>query len=168
MAMPGFPTLSPTDRWALIDYVRAHNAGLDLANGLALPVALTAPSMPIRCDGVAATDLRDLAGRMVLVVASAQDVAAAAAAGTPALTLDLRDDATRPPQGGCMAATPDALAAYAVLAARTPVALPGWAFLIDPAGRLGALCRAGPSLAAAERAVAAEPPPTGVAHGHHH
>jgi len=169
VAMPGFQTLSPADRWALIDYVRAHNAGLDLANGLALPVALSAPTMPIRCDGLAATDMQDLAGQMVLVVASAQDVAAAAsAAGATAVTVDLRADAAKPPGGGCMAATPAALPAFAILAARTPAALPGWAFLIDPAGRLSVLCRAGPSLSAAERAVAAEPPKTGVSHGHHH
>ena len=169
VAMPGFPTLSPSDRWALIDYIRAHNAGLDLANGLALPVALTAPSMPISCDGLAATDMQDLNGRLALVVASAQDVAAAAAAaGAPAVTLDLRADAARPPQGGCMAATQDALPAYAILAARTPAALPGWAFLIDPAGRLSVLCRAGPSLSAAERAVDKEPPQAGAAHAHHH
>ncbi len=169
VAMPGFGALSPTDRWALIDYVRAHNAGLDLANGLALPVALTAPAMPIRCDGLAATDMQDLNGRLVLVVASAQDIGAAAAAtGAPAVTLDLRADAAGPPPNGCMAATPDALPAYAVLAARTPAALPGWAFLIDPAGRLTLLRRAGPSLSAAERAVDEEPPQPGGAHAHHH
>jgi mono/diheme cytochrome c family protein len=168
MAMPGFSTLPPADRWALIDYIRAHNAGLDLANGVALPVALTAPAMPIRCDGQPANDMQDLNGRLVLIVASAQDVAAAAsAAGAPAVTLDLRTDASLPP-GGCTAATPDALPAYAILAARSPAALPGWAFLIDPAGRLSVLCRAGPSLSAAERAVDKAPPQAGAAHGHHH
>jgi putative copper export protein/mono/diheme cytochrome c family protein len=166
---PGPAALSPADRWALIDYVRAHNAGIALANALGLPVALTAPEMPIRCDGLAATDMQDLNGRLVLVVASAQDIGAAAAAtGAPAVTLDLRADAAGPPPNGCMAATPDALPAYAVLAARSPAALPGWAFLIDPAGRLSLLRRAGPSLSAAERAVDEEPPQPGGAHAHHH
>src|SRR6202012_3175764 len=125
LAMPGVPALPPDDRWALIDFIRAHSAGIARAAGAPPPIALMAPEMPIHCDGVPATTMRDLLGRLVLVGASPLDVAPPPATGASPIVLDLQADADAPPRGGCMAATPDALPAYAILADTTPAALSG-------------------------------------------
>ena len=70
LAMPGFGnSLSEDDRWALIDYVRAHNAGLAMQRDAAFAVSVRAPGLAVDCTGVAASSMADLRGHAVYVVA---------------------------------------------------------------------------------------------------
>jgi mono/diheme cytochrome c family protein/uncharacterized membrane protein len=177
MAMPGFAaTVSADDRWALIDFIRAHNAALAMQQDSAFDVPVRAPAMPITCAGVAASRMADLHGRAVHVVT---DAAAADRifSGVAAVTLNLRDGAATTP-GSCVAAGPAGWQAYAVLADLPPDELTGAEFLIDPSGWLRAVHRpnaaggwlTGESLIAAIHGMSAKPiqQPSGGQHEHHH
>jgi putative copper export protein/mono/diheme cytochrome c family protein len=148
MAMPGFvATLSADDRWALIDYMRAHNAGTAMAAGDAWPVPIRAPSVPIDCDGVAGEETGDLRGAVLRVIADASRqmprlAPVPAQDGVPTIIMRLSPNGTaRPAPGECVAATPSAWPAYAVLAGLDPAALGGTEFLVDPASWLRAVWR---------------------------
>ncbi|MDE2517696.1 MAG: CopD family protein [Rhodospirillales bacterium] len=145
MAMPGFkPVLNHADRWALIDYLHAHNAGLVLRRTGHFSPPLQAPAMALTCAahgarkaGAGAGSLADLAGHFVrLVLGPATPVAGVITVTT--------DPAAHPAPGLCVAADPTIAPAYAILAgylagpdAAAHVA--GAAFLIDPAGWLRAV-----------------------------
>jgi hypothetical protein len=177
--MPGFATsLSADDRWALIDYVRAHNAGIGMQQDAAFDIPVPAPGFPVSCNGIAASSLADLRGHAVLVVAG--DAAAAAIppqSGITTVTVSLRDGAAAEPNA-CVAADPAAWTAYAVLAGVAPDRLASAGFLVDPNGWLRAVHRPDPagrwhdrqSLIAAIRGICANPiqQPSGGPHEHHH
>jgi putative copper export protein/mono/diheme cytochrome c family protein len=179
LAMPGFAgSLSPDDIWALIDYVRAHEAALAMRREAAFDVPLRAPAFPITCAGLTATRMADLRGDDVHVVTgAAPDDEIPPQAGVAAVILDLRDSAA-PAPGSCVAATAAAWPAYAVLTDLPPDQLAGAEFLIDPNGWLRAVRRPGSaggwqtpqSLVAAIRTIDAKPiqPPSGGSHEHHH
>jgi mono/diheme cytochrome c family protein len=68
--MPAFaPVLSETDRWSVIDFVRANNAGTSERNAGAWVVPIAAPALPIVCAGLAADEMQALHGSVVRVVA---------------------------------------------------------------------------------------------------
>jgi putative copper export protein/mono/diheme cytochrome c family protein len=146
MAMPGFADkLDPDARWALIDYIRAHNAGAVMAAAGVWPVPLRAPSFPITCDDLGADEVADLRGSVAYI--TAQDEAPTL---QPALVVDgVRTVTVRispggdvqPAPGACSAATPSAWPAFAILAGIDPSALVGTTFLIDAAGWLRAVSR---------------------------
>jgi putative copper export protein/mono/diheme cytochrome c family protein len=179
LAMPGFgTTLSAEDRWALIDYVRAHNAALAMQQDSAFDVPVRAPALPITCAGVTASSMADLRGHAIHVVTDAvKNDKIPPQSGITTVTLALRDG-TAPAPGSCVAATPAAWQAYAVLAGLLPDNLAGAEFLIDPNGWLRAVHRpnaaggwhTGDSLIAAIRGIDAKPiqPPSGGQHEHHH
>jgi len=172
LAMPGFAgSLTDDDRWALIDFIRARNAGMALKQG---PFPVRAPSFPIRCAGLAASATTDLVGRAVQVVF---DAPAEGQTLVPVVILLLRPGAA-PPLGGCSAATQAAPEAYAILADEAVARLAGTAFLIDPNGWLRAVnwpddaggWHTPDQLAAAIRAIIATPVQSlnGGDNGHHH
>ena len=179
MAMPGFAdALSADDRWALIDYVRAHNAALAMQQESAFDVPVRAPAFPVTCAGVTASSMGDLRGHAVHVVTDDAAIdQIPPQSGITTVTLDLRDRAT-PAFGSCIAASPSAWQAYAVLADLPPDHLAGSQFLIDPKGWLRAVHRAGSAdgwhtkddLIAAIRGICASPiqQSTGGQHEHHH
>jgi len=69
MAMPGFArTLTPEQRWDLIDDVRARNAGLVVQAAGVWSPPLQAPGFQARCDGGRTRTLADLRGRFVRLV----------------------------------------------------------------------------------------------------
>ena len=176
--MPGFAaTLSAEDRWALIDYVRAHNAAATLRDSSGGTMAFAAPAFSIVCSDIKASSLADLHGRLVHVVASKAD--AAPWPGTSGTTLSLlRDDDLGPPPGSCVAADPTAWRAFAVLADLPAERLAGTVFLIDANGWLRMVRRAGDEgagqtaqdLVAAERYVGENPvkQANGGDHAHQH
>lgn len=146
--MPGFgTTLSDDDRWALIDYIRGHNAGAMMASADAWPVPVRAPSMPIACDGVASDEMGDLRGAVVRVIAGVGPDSPIAAPvppqnGVRTVVLRLSPDGTATPaRGECVAATASAWPAFAILAGVEPGALTGTEFLVDPQGWLRAVQR---------------------------
>jgi putative copper export protein/mono/diheme cytochrome c family protein len=142
LAMPGFgTTLSANERWTLIDYVRAHNAGVSVRQDSAFNVPVWAPALSVTCSGVAASGMADLRGHAVHVVTTngaLDDVPPQS--GISTITLDLRDGAT-PAFGGCVAADPAAWKAFAVLADLPFGDLAGTEFLVDPNGWLRAVRR---------------------------
>jgi putative copper export protein/mono/diheme cytochrome c family protein len=176
LAMPGFAgALSPDDRWALIDYVRAHNAAVTIQQDGASDSPVRAPAMPITCNGPAAFTTKDLLGHSVLVVLG--DTAVSVPEGD-AVVLLVDRNGERPAAGACVAADPAAWDAYAVMADVPADAAAGFEFLIDPNGWLRAVQRPGAGegwhsrddLLAAIRAVSAHPieQTSGDPNEHHH
>lgn len=179
LVMPGFGgTLSADDRWALIDYVRAHNAGVALQQDNELEIPVHAPAFAVTCAGVAASTTADLRGRAVHVVtAAAADTPVPPQAGISTINLVIKDGVP-PAPGACAAADPTAWGAYAVLADLPPDDLSGTEFLVDPNGWLRAVHHPGTEsgwpkgndLVAAIQSICTNPikASSGDLHGHHH
>ncbi len=127
-AMPGFPALADSDRWALIDYVRAHNGGRTLDAAGRWGTQMQAPDLPLECGSV--RSLSALRGAPVLLVLGAPTAADA----MPGVRMvGLAGDTA------CRSAVAEAAGAYAIAA-------PGaGAVLIDANGWLR---QAGPNAAA--------------------
>jgi putative copper export protein/mono/diheme cytochrome c family protein len=175
LAMPGFAASLPVDdRWALIDYIRAHNAAVAMQQEAAFDVPVRAPAVSIRCAGVAASYVADLLGYAIHVVTGDE---IPPRSGMAIVTLDLRDGVV-PAPGTCVATDPAAWQAYAVLADLPPDKLAGAEFLIDANGWLRAVHRPGSAggwhtperLIAAISDIGAKPiqQPDGGMHAHHH
>ena len=140
LAMPGFGAiLSADERWDLIDYIRAHNAGVAFHDGGDWPNPLQAPSLEADCDGGRSVTLADLGGGFVrLVIAGA---APAPVTPLPGLTTIVAssDPALHPSPGLCVARDEDIAGAYAIVSGSTPSGMTGAEFLIDGAGWLRAM-----------------------------
>ncbi len=144
--MPAFaPLLSDTDRWSVIDFVHANNAGTSERSSGAWVVPIVAPALPVVCAGLPADQMRELHGSVVRVVADGDEEGASHPPSIPpqdgykVVILHLSRGSSRGlPMGECMAATPAAWGAYATLVGLRPDALPGAEFLVDPNGWLRA------------------------------
>jgi putative copper export protein/mono/diheme cytochrome c family protein len=140
LAMPAFPALGEDDVWALIDAIRARNAGTAFAATGAWPHAIAAPDIALRC-AEGARSLSDLRGGNLRVVA---DASAPALPDRTVRTIlldpgEAGEEGTAPPPGAdCVADDPAAPEAYAQIAGVTPSALAGWQFVIDRDGMLRA------------------------------
>ena len=179
LAMPGFGnSLSADDRWALIDYLHAHNVGLVMQRDAPFDVPIRAPSLPLNCAGVNAFRMSDLLGHAVHVVTEAAvDTDIPPQSGITTVTLDLREGVV-PAEGSCVSANPAGWQAYAVLADEPPAKLAGADFLIDPNGWLRAVHRPGAAggwyttddLMVAIRGICTSPinAAVGDEHEHHH
>lgn len=140
LVMPGTRgRLDAAQRWAVIDFLRARNAGLALRAQGGFPVPLPAPQIGLACaDGWRSSS--DLRGRVLHLVTSAAAAGAAAdlpreVLGVPVVTVRLgRDGAAAPPARGCAATDPAAWTAYALVAGVPPESLEGVEFLVDPQG----------------------------------
>jgi putative copper export protein/mono/diheme cytochrome c family protein len=144
--MPSFAAvLTDADRWNVIDFVRANNAGNRERTTGAWMAPMAAPALSIICAGLAARQMADLQGNVVRVVADGDEEGVSHPPPIPpqegykVLILHLnRIPSTPVPQAECMAATPAAWDAYAILAGLPANRLPGAEFLIDPNGWLRA------------------------------
>jgi putative copper export protein/mono/diheme cytochrome c family protein len=140
LAMPGFADrLSDDQRWDLIDYIRAHNAGLvHRASGEWTP-ALQAPGLQAACADGERT-LADLRGGFVRLVFGT-------AAASPGVTtiLATADPAAHPAPGLCVAGDEVLPRAYAIATGLDPARMAGTQILIDGAGWLRAVEPAGVS-----------------------
>ena len=137
LAMPGFADiLSEDDRWNLIDYIRAFNAGLVFrASGTWTP-PLRAPDVQAECEGGRTVSLNDLHGGFVrLVIGTAPPDAVT---GTTTILAD-SGPAILPSPGICVANGQDLPRAYAIVTGRTPAEMAGTEFLIDGDGWLRAM-----------------------------
>jgi mono/diheme cytochrome c family protein len=134
LSMPGFAgTLDEGQRWAVIDYIRAHNAGVALGTGTSWPIPVQAPALEADCGGGRVIQLSDLRGKVVRIVVGPP----AASPNLPTIFLD-----PGPPKpDACVAAAPEVRQAYAIVAGVTPEALAGMSFLIDANGWLRELDR---------------------------
>jgi hypothetical protein len=129
LSMPGFAgTLDEGQRWALIDYIRAHNAGVALAATGSWPHPVLAPGLEADCGGGQVVQLSDLRGKVVRIVVGPP-------VPSPLLpTIFLDPGPPRP--DACVAAAPEIRAAYAIIAGVDPETLAGTSFLVDANGWL--------------------------------
>ncbi len=136
-AMPGFAAvLSDEQRWDLIDYVRAHNAGTTMSRAGNWSPPIQAPGLQATC-GDTVLALRDLRGRFVrLVIGPSPPVGV-----EPDVVTVLA--AASAPAGLCFTDDLAVSQAYAVVAGIPPGELLGTQFLIDDRGWLRALQRPG-------------------------
>jgi mono/diheme cytochrome c family protein len=137
LSMPGFATaLSEHDRWAVIDFIRANNAGLALRATGTWPTQVPAPGLPLICADGSQTDMAALRGRPTQVLVGLPTP------NDPERGFDLATVHLSPPPiaehvaNGCIAATPDAWPAYAILTGVAPTTLSGTVILVDAAGWL--------------------------------
>jgi putative copper export protein/mono/diheme cytochrome c family protein len=182
--MPGFAgTLSDDQRWALIDYIRAHNAGLVRHDTGDWSPPLQAPDLSATCaDGTSLT-LAELRGHFVRLVFADDDgegvdpETSSIRSGEDVATIRIGRDATAAPETGCLAADPAIWRAYAIVSGTPGQDMPGTQFLIDRNGWLRAAqhpsdASAGwnspEALGKAIRTIASHPiAPTAEAHHHH-
>ncbi|HEX6120286.1 MAG TPA: CopD family protein [Dongiaceae bacterium] len=126
LVMPGFgDQLDPDERWNLIDYLRAHNAGLALAASGQWPHPILAPDMTIE-TGTSSIALTSLRGQVLRVVALRDD-------GKEAPPLPQGDLAIRTIP---LARGSDAWTASAIVAGIPTDQLAGTTFLVDSNGWL--------------------------------
>jgi hypothetical protein len=130
LVMPGFGgQLDEDQRWNLIDYIRAHNAGLAVTAQGQWPRAIKAPDATVTLDGKTVA-LSSLRGQLLRVVA----VGANSRQAPPPLPSD-SDMAF-----STVSLTPDsdAWSAYSIVSGVAPEALDGCEFLVDADGWLRA------------------------------
>ena len=171
--MPGFrDVLSVADRWALIDYIRAHLASAAMAQTAALTFPIAPPALQAECAGGQSVNLEDLRGqfiRIIAVPASLQPIAT-----SMVTTILISRDPTEADK--CVAVGADIWQAFAIFAGVAPDHLAGSEFLVDPNGWLRArvLPAEAPSwsqsgrLAALIKEIAAHPILAGAGGQHHH
>lgn len=157
VAMVGFAgTLSEDEIWALIDYIRARNAGLALRDEGVWPVAVAGPDLDLACPDGRLRNLPDLAGRPVQVTLSADGgVEVASVAGDGSLGISCRTPAL------------EAFSSYALLAGLAPAAASGSVFLLDANGMLAAWLPPGTDEATIEARRRDVKVVAGLAHHHH-
>jgi putative copper export protein/mono/diheme cytochrome c family protein len=167
--MPPFAdTLSDEDRWALIDFIRARNLGQQGKGTGQWLTAAPAPDVPIACVADRPGGLRALRGRPVRFVAddgsgalrttqdgalrttedgalrTTQDGALRTTAIPDVATVLLtRGQSVPPVPGVCVAASPAAWDAFAVLTGQDAAALNGVQIIVDADGWLRAWLPAG-------------------------
>jgi putative copper export protein/mono/diheme cytochrome c family protein len=139
LAMPGFERiLSDDDRWHLMDYIRAHNAGVTFHTDAAWSPPVQAPELQAQCANGRTISLADLRGSFVRLV-----IGATSSTPTPGIitVLATSDPAARAGERVCIASDEDLPQAYAVVSGLAPSELPGSEFLIDAEGWLRAVQR---------------------------
>lgn len=148
LTMPGFANiLSDDERWDLIDYIRAHNAGLVLSSTGTWSPPVQAPDLPIACADQKIAALQDLRGRIVRLVFAARDESEAGSISSEiqsspeVATVLVAAGAASVPAHICTASDPDAWRAYATISATGLSDMPGTQFLVDGEGFLRVIQR---------------------------
>ena len=130
--MPGFAAALPEEsRWALIDYIRAHNAGTKADATGAWSPPIQAPAFQAACGG----RVVDLHGRIVRLIIGAD------APGPP--NPDVLTILATPSAGPCTTNDATVPLAYAIVTGVPAGAIAGSEFLIDGDGWLRAVQRPG-------------------------
>jgi putative copper export protein/mono/diheme cytochrome c family protein len=128
--MPGFASaLTQDQRWALIDWVRAHNAGLAHTNSGAWPVPVQAPRFDLNCSDPNRTNVADLRGQVVRMVFRS-------APAIPGAVTVLINQTARPASDLCVGRDATVSEAYAIVTGLSPNDLRNATILVDPAGWL--------------------------------
>ena len=138
LAMPGFASaLSEDERWDLIDYVRAHNAGLMQSSMGMWSPPMQAPELPITCTDPKIAELQDLRGRIVrLIFAPDGEAAPRIRPSAGVTTIWVMGGATSAPADVCTSSDSDAWRAYGVVSGTEAPDMPGTQFLVDGEGFL--------------------------------
>ncbi len=146
LVMPGFAgVLSEAQRWGLIDFVRARNAGLARAAGTWSP-PLQAPGVEVQCGGtrVSMAGLRGGFVRVVLGSAGAmagiaREAGPGAGAASIVTVLAGREVTVRAGPGVCIAGDAAVAEAYGVVSGLRPDQQTGAQVLVDAQGWLRAV-----------------------------
>jgi putative copper export protein/mono/diheme cytochrome c family protein len=134
--MPGFAgTLDEDSRWALIDYIRAHNAGNSFHQTGEWPQPVQAAGFGIRC-GNRMLQLSDLHGRFVRLIFGALPPASPTVDDVVTIAAAVPGN---PPTDACVAIDETVPSAYAILSGSAAEAITGTQFLIDDNGWLRAM-----------------------------
>ncbi len=131
LVMPGFgDRLDEDDRWNLIDYIRAHNAGLAVTPQGQWSRAMKAPDATVTLNGkpVALSSLR---GQLLRVVAMGPN--------WPQSPPPLSPDSAMALPTLLLTPDSDAWAAYSIVSGIAPEALDGAVFIVDSNGWLRAV-----------------------------
>jgi len=139
LAMPGFAaTLSQDERWNLIDYIRANNAGVAMRAAGLWPHPVPAPGFSASCADGRRLDFADLRGRVIRLILPGTTNKLPPPGGTPDPTLLDVAVTTAPAPAGCATKDSDLPRALAILTGDTDASQAGSQFLIDPDGWLRA------------------------------
>ena len=181
MAMPGFAgRLTEDDRWALIDYVRAHNAGASLRDTGSWATPVQAPGFGMTCPGRGAVTTEDLRGSVLHVVVPGPGGGpvppAPERSPVPVVTVLLGDGPVPAVPGACVNADPAVRTAFAAISGVPVPQLAGAQFLVDPNGWMRAVQRPGetavrwadPALLLADVRTICRTPIAAPTGGHHH
>lgn len=138
LAMPAFGDLSEDERWALIDYIRAHNAGTMMQSmGNWMP-PLQAPVFDLQC-GTRTQKLDALRGLPVRLILGGTGMIGP----QPGMMTIFATASPVSVPGVCMTYDPSVPQAYAIAAGTAPSLPPGTQLLIDADGWLRAVQRPG-------------------------
>jgi putative copper export protein/mono/diheme cytochrome c family protein len=140
MAMPGFAgELNEDQRWALIDFIRARNAGfVNASTGLWTP-PVQAPDFTAECGGRRVT-LAQLRGQVLRLV-FADAVPALPPASMPVTTIQISQQPANPhaDPARCLASDPAIRVSYEAVSGMSADRLAGMQFLVDANGWLRAM-----------------------------
>jgi len=181
-AMPAFGgVLSSGDIWALIDFLKANNAGYAMRTTGRWTQPIQMPQFDATCADGSAINLDDLRNRVVHIIAASDSFLPPppAPVGVEVATIVLaRDRKVKPVGTVCVTVEQTTWDAFALLLGEAPDALAGTQALADQNGWLRARWRPGepgdwnnpPALAAPIRAIASHPLPVSAegGHAHHH
>ena len=137
LAMPGFAdALSEYQRWTLIDYIRAHNAGLARGSAGLWPVPVPAPDFPLSCDG-SRIRFATLRGK-VLRIAFTDTAPPPIPPQDGVEVVTILVPFAGAPADGCVTTDPSVPAAYATVTGLASDALTGQQVIVDTNGWLRA------------------------------
>lgn len=135
--MPGTGgVLSDDQRWALIDAIRARNAGLALRDTGAWPQPVQLPGFSLACPGQAILTTEDLRGRVLYLTIGPVETQPAGTDRAGVVTVTRDGGSAR--AAGCTATDPAAWDALATVTGQLPDALAGTRLLVDGQGWLRA------------------------------
>ena len=183
-AMPGFTgAISSDGIWALLDYLRAHQAGVATQTGGSEDERVPLPQFDAICADGPTIERADLRGQVVRIVAMPEHAAPPPALppidGVGVRTVLLTRHPPAPAQGAtCVTVEPEAWAAFAILLGVAPDELAGTEIIADAGSWLRAFWRSAGTgnaddlrqTAAMIRDIAAHPlaPARGGEAAHHH
>ena len=131
VAMPGFEgTLSSEAIWDLIDFLHAHNAGQSMRLTGKWSHPLPVPQFDAVCPGGRALNLDDLRGRVLRIVAAADDEQMEPKVDAATIFL-VRHHTAKANGAACVNTEPQAWVAFAIILGRPPDDLAGWKMLAD-------------------------------------
>ncbi len=173
LAMPGFQgVLSASQRWAVIDAVRAQNAGTGLHSTGSWPHAVGVPEFDVQCSGEVHVTPQALRGQVLYLIT---DPGVAAPPSSEVTTVLLSRGKPDPGWNGCAATDPAAWTALGILVGQPAAALAGTRVLVDANGWLRTVKPAALAAVWNDQAVLAEEirsiqaqPLVAAGGGHHH
>jgi putative copper export protein/mono/diheme cytochrome c family protein len=179
VAMPGFASvLSSEARWDLIDFLRAHNAGMSMRKTGIWPHPLPMPQFDVACADGRSVDLDDLRGRVLRIVAESGEETVASAETRLTTIMLARERTAGSDPATCTATEPETWTAFAILSGVPSELLAGQQVLVDRSAWLRAAWRPGEpgdwtnpqALAAVVADISAHPiaADAGGGHVHHH